>query len=101
MEIEINEPDEDQYEKERVERIFQVGNVIVDSDYGAYLISEFYEKDGHRKYIIIDLSDGGAAGGGAFDSLDELIKTFSDDDDRLLFRPKLTGTPVSDTDIKS
>ena len=23
------------------------------------------------------------------------------EDDRLLFRPKLTGTPVSDTDIKS
>lgn len=100
MEIVINESDEDQYEKERVKRIYQVGNVIVNYTNDAFLISNFYEKDGHPKYIMVDLSDG-IAGGGAFDSLDELIKTFSDEDDRLLFRPKLTGTPVPDTDIKS
>lgn len=100
MKIVINEPDEDQYEKERVKRIYQVGNVIVDDNNDAFLVSSFYEKDGHPKYIMVDLSDG-IASGGAFDSLDELIKTFSDEDDRLLFRPKLTGTPVPDTDIKS
>ncbi|MDN5945161.1 MAG: hypothetical protein L0I00_08110 [Lactiplantibacillus plantarum] len=100
MKIVINEPDGDQYEKERVKRIFQVGNVIVDDNNDAFLISSFYEKGGHPKYIMIDLSEGIACGG-AFDSLDELINTFSDEDDRLLFRPELTGTPVSDTDIKS
>ena len=100
MKIVINEPDEDQYEKERAKRIYQVGNVIVDDNNDAFLVSSFYEKDGHSKYIMVDLSDG-IAGGGAFDSLDELIKTFSNEDDRLLFRPKLTGTPVPDTDIKS
>lgn len=100
MEIVINEPDEDQYEKERVKRIYQVGNVIVDDNNDAFLVSNFYEKDGHPKYIMVNLSDG-IANSGAFDSLDELIKTFSYEDDRLLFRPKLTGTPVSDTDIKS
>jgi hypothetical protein len=100
VKIVINEPNEDQYEKERVKRIYQVGNVIVDDNNDAFLISSFYGKGGHPKYIMIDLSQGLACGG-AFDSLDELINFFSDEDDRLLFRPKLTGTPVHDTDIKS
>lgn len=100
MEIVINESDEDQYEKERVKRVYQVGNVIVDDNNDAFLVSKFYEKGGHPKYIMIDLSQGLACGG-AFDSLDELINIFSDEDDRLLFRPKLTGTPVHDTDVKS